>query len=114
MSTQSTVWAIIVVTIAAWIAIATINSKIKARRLRREARALLPEVHDHFKVGSAYRVHIVSGKVLEAVKFVGVSQTREGVPDYLPFPLQNWVILEKPDGKRVFIKSSSIRFYEEL
>ncbi len=37
-----------------------------------------------------------------------------GAPDFLPFPLQNWVVLEKPDGKRIFIKSDAIRMYEEL
>lgn len=115
MSTQSIVWAVIVVGIALWIALAIATSKIKARRLKREARALLPEVQGHFRAGATYRVHVVSGRVLEDVAFVGISQpSTDGAPDFLPFPLQNWVVLEKPDGKRVFIKSSAIRMYEEV
>jgi hypothetical protein len=114
MSTQSIVWATIVVGIALWIAIAIAMSNAKARRLKREARALLPEIQGHFRAGAKYRVHIISGRVLEGVTFVGISQPRDGAPDFLPFPLQNWVVLEKPDGKRIFIKSSAIRMYEEL
>jgi hypothetical protein len=114
MDWQPLIWPTIVVGIALWIAIAISMSKRKASRLRREARSLLPEVHDHFKSGSTYRVVLTSGLVLDAVKFVGISAAREGAPELLPFPLQNWVILEKPDSKRVFVKSNAIRLYEEL
>jgi hypothetical protein len=114
MTTQSIVWATIVVTVLLWIAIAMATSKAKVRRMKREARALLPEVQDHFRVGTSYRVQINNGKVLEAVRFLGISQPRDGAPDYLPFPLQNWVVLEKPDGKRIFVKSNAIRLYEEI
>jgi len=110
---QHLIWPTIVVGIFLWIVIAMFISKRKASRLRAEARSLLPEVHDHFKSGSTYRVVLTSGLVLESVKFVGISATREGAPEFLPFPLQNWVILEKADTKRVFVKSNAIRLYEE-
>ena len=114
MSTPSLVWAVIVVSVCLWIAGALVSSKIKARRRNREARALLPEVHDHFRTGTTYRVLLTSGKVLEPVRFIGISKPQEGSPDFLPFPLQSWVILENANSKRIFLKANAIRMYEEL
>ncbi len=114
MSTASAVWAFIVVGIALWIAIAMVMSKVKARRISREARALLPEVPAHFQAGSTYRIVLTSGDVLADVRFIGISAPRAGAPDFLPFPLHNWVVLERPTGKRIFLKANTIRFYEEL
>lgn len=32
---------------------------------------------------------------------------------YLPFPLSRWLIVEKTDHKRAFIKPETVRYYEE-
>ena len=112
--THGTVWAVIIGCIILLIIYGIVSSKLKTRRLRRVTKELLPEVIDHIQVGRNYLVVLNSGSRLEGVQFVGLSKTAADPEESLPFPLQRWVILQRPSGKRTFVKPESIRYYEEM
>ena len=38
----------------------------------------------------------------------------DGGAQFLPFPLLQWLILEQPNGKRLFVRPSTVKYYEEL
>jgi hypothetical protein len=108
------VWAIIVSLILLLIIYGIVSSKIRDRKNRKLTRALLPEINDHIKCGSNYNIHLSCGKKFEDIKFVGFSGTPENASHLMPFPLQRWVVLSKTDGKRMYIKPESIRYYEDV
>jgi len=114
MSDASIVWAVIVSFVLLLIAYGIVSSKLSARRTRKRVARYLPEVSDHIQSGKAYRVLLSNGLVLPEVRFQGISSSTDRGADYLPFPLQHWLVLAKPDGKRVFVKPNAVRFYEEL
>jgi hypothetical protein len=91
-----------------------VSSRLRDRRVRRLTRALLPEIKDHIKADKHYRIVLTSGSVLENVRFLGISHSQDKLAQYLPFPLQNWLVLEKPDGKRLFVRPNTVKYYEEL
>ena len=107
-------WMIIVGFIFLLVVWAYVASLIKDRRYRSAVRDLLPEINDHLKLNTIYRVHLSSGRILENVRFVGISRPYGKAGEYLPFPLHDWVAVEHEPGKRTFIKPSTIRIYEEI
>jgi hypothetical protein len=111
---MSEVWAVIVVFILILIVYRIISSKLNARRMRHQLRQLLPELPDHIQVGQKYRVVLNNATTFEEVKFLGISRSFDKSNVFLPFPLQRWLILERPGGKRLFVKPESVRFYEEI
>ena len=108
------VWAAIVGTIVVLIIYGIVSSRLRERRLRRLSRKLLPEIKDHIKADRIYRIALTSGKVLDNVRFLGISHSEDERAQYLPFPLQHWLVLEKSDGKRLFVRPNSVKYYEEL
>jgi hypothetical protein len=106
------VWAVIVSVILLLIIYGIVNSKIRERRNRKLTKELLPEVQDHIKSNQLYDVYLSCGRSFLGVKFIGFSKTPDGNSDSLPFPLQSWVILEDANGKRSYIKPTSLRFYQ--
>ena len=88
-------------------------SKARKRRIRNETQKMLPKVVDHIQADHRYNIFLSHGKTLVNVRFVGISNTlNERDPD-LPFPLCQWLIVEKPDGKRAYLKPESVRYYED-
>ena len=110
---MSEVWAVLVSLIIILIVYGIVSSRLRARRLKRLTRELLPEVSDHFKAGTHYRIALTSGSIFENVRFLGISHVDDPRAQHLPFPLQHWVVLEKSDGKRLFVKPHTIKYYEE-
>jgi len=106
-------WPIFAVVVGVLICNGIISSKVKDKRLRKATRELLPALRDHIKAGKKYNVFLSHGQRFEGVTFLGLSEPYDPQNQYLPFPLAQWVILEKQDGKRVYIKPISIRFYED-
>jgi hypothetical protein len=74
---------------------------------------MLPKLVDHIQAGRRYNIFLSHGKTLLGVKFLGISQPYEQNDSRLPFPLCQWLILEKANGKRAYIKPMSVRYYED-
>jgi hypothetical protein len=90
-----------------------ISGKAKEKKLQKATRALLPTLQDHISVGKKYNVFLSHGHRFEGVVFLGLSEPYDPRDSLLPFPLAQWLILQKSDGSRLYIKPSAIRFYED-
>lgn len=108
------VWAGIIASIILLVIYGIVSSRLRDRRVRRLSRRLLPEIHDHIKADRQYRIALTSGSVFDNVRFLGISQSEDGGAQYLPFPLQHWLVVEKADGKRLFVRPATVKYYEEL
>lgn len=106
-------WFILISILFILIIYGIISSKLKDRRLRKASRDLLPALRDHFHAGKIYHVFMSHGQRFDGVKFLGLSEPYDPNNQYLPFPLCQWLILEKPDGKRIYVKPTAIRYYED-
>ena len=107
-------WAVICSVVLIMVIWSIITGKIKSRRIRQETEKLLPKVADHIQVNHQYNIFLSHGKTLTNVRFIGISKTSdENNPD-LPFPLCQWLIVEKQNGKRAYLKPESIRYYEDV
>jgi hypothetical protein len=111
---MSHVWAAIVSVIVLLIVYGIVSSRLRDRRVRRLSKALLPEVTDHIKADRSYRIVLTSGTVFDNVRFLGISRSEDGAAPFLSFPLQHWLVLEQPSGKRVFVRPNTVKYYEEL
>lgn len=91
-----------------------ISSKRKQRRIRKDTEALLPRLRDHISANRRYDVTLNSGAVFKNVRFLGLSVAHsEQGHVYLPFPLSEWLVLERENGKKVYLKPTAIRYYED-
>jgi small nuclear ribonucleoprotein (snRNP)-like protein len=65
-----------------------------------------------FKTSEWLNVHLNGAKTIERVKFVGYTDpnSMKGVP----YHLNNMVVFETADGKRVLLRADTIRMIEEL
>lgn len=106
-------FAVIVGIILVLIIWATIVSSIKNRRIRKALRKMAPELSDHIQADRHYNILLSQGKMLCNVKFIGLTKSIDPSNAYLPFPLSRWLIIEKPDGNKAFIKPEMVRYYEE-
>jgi len=106
-------WPILSTIVVILICYGIISNKVKDKRLRKATRELLPALRDHIKVGKRYNVFLSHGQRFDGATFMGLSEPYDPQNQYLPFPLAQWLILEKKDGKRVYIKPTSIRYYED-
>ena len=111
---MSVVWAVIVSVIVILSIYGIVSSKLRQRRAKRITQQYLPEIADHIKANSLYRVVLTSGTVFDGVRFVGISRTEDSLNRYLPYPLQHWLVLEVKDKKRLFIRPNTVKYYEEL
>jgi hypothetical protein len=108
------VWATIVSTIVVLIIYGMVSSKLRERRAKRHSLSLLPEIADHITPDTQYRVVLTSGTIFPDVRFLGISQSEDKLAQFLPFTLQHWLVLQKADGKRLFIRPTAVKYYEEL
>ena len=106
-------WAGVAVLVIGMILYGIISSKIKDKKLRKATRALLPALRDHIAAGKKYNVFLSHGQRFDGVIFLGLSEPFDPQNQFLPFPLSQWLILQKQDGKRVYVKPTAIRFYED-
>lgn len=90
-----------------------IGSNIKQRRIRKAREKILPNVTDHIQVNRRYNIFLSHGKTLRNAKVIGISPAHD-YNNPLPFPLCEWLIVEKEDGKRAYLKPESVRYYEDV
>lgn len=106
-------WAGLVTLIVLWIAGAIVASKIKNRRIRRATEKIFPKLADHIQADRRYNIFLSHGKTLQNVKFIGISPAHDQGNPYLPFPLCAWLIVEKANGKKAYLKPDTVKFYED-
>jgi len=110
---MNNVWAGIAIVILALIVYAIVSNKIRNRRIRKAVARMLPRLVDHIQAGRRYNIFLSHGKTLLGVKFLGISEPYEQHDSHLPFPLCQWLIVEKDNGNRAYIKPMSVRYYED-
>jgi hypothetical protein len=111
-NTRSLIWAIIVGAIVLLIVYGIISSKLKTYKQRKAREKSLPFVADNFHVDVLYRIQLTDGKVFQPVKLIGTSSAADG-----QFSLGGWegmLVLMQSNGKRIFVKQSSVRCVEEI
>jgi hypothetical protein len=105
------VWAVIVAGILLLILYGIVSSKLKARRQRKQREKSLPFVDDNIRPGVPYNVHLSDGKKYFGAQIVGTSDSTSG-----QFSIGGWegmLVLMQSNGKRVFVRQSSVRCVEE-
>jgi hypothetical protein len=90
-----------------------ISSKIKRRRIRKATDKIFPKLADHFQADHRYNIFLSNGRTLQNVRFLGISPAHDHNNPYLPFPLCQWLIVEKEDGKRAYLKPDTVKYYED-
>ncbi len=90
-----------------------VSAKVRERRLKKATEKMLPTLKQHFEAGRHYNVFVSHGRLFQRVHFVGISEPIRRKYASLPFPLTQWIILLQEDGRRLYIKPESIRYYED-
>ncbi|TGD71039.1 hypothetical protein E4634_19525 [Mangrovimicrobium sediminis] len=106
------VWPVIVSIIILMILVAWISSSLKERRKKKVRERSIPYVDENLKAGIPYSIHINDGRVFESVVILGTTEPGEGQFSFTGF--DEALVLQTPEGKKVFLKMSSIRFIQEL
>ena len=106
-------WAVVVSAILLMVVWSTISSKIKRRRIREATEKIFPKVPEHIRADHRYNIFVSNGKMFQDVRFIGISPAHDSSNPYLPFPLCEWLVVEKKNGKRAYLKPESIRYYED-
>ena len=70
----------------------------------------MPVVAQSVRAGIHYDVFLSNGITFKAVNIVGLTEAPLG--QFVEFLLKSWLVWERADGKRVFVKPSSVRFFE--
>jgi len=105
------VWAVIVGVVLLLIIYGIVSSKLKARRQRKQREKSLPFVEDNIRTGVAYNVLLSDGRKYLGAQLVGTSDATSG-----QFSIGGWegmLVLMQSNGKRVFVRQSSVRCVEE-
>lgn len=105
-------WAFVVIAIIAMIIFSMVSSRLRERKIRRLRRELMPVVPASIRSGVYYNVFLSNGTVFKGVKVVGLTDAPLG--QRVDFPLESWLVLENPEGKAIYIKPSSARYFEEV
>lgn len=84
-------------------ALAAVNSRL--------APARYVKLKGFLKGAEVVDVHLTSGKVMEALSFVGFMDAASSKGG-LPYQLQNMVVFETPDHRRVMLRSDLIKIIE--
>jgi hypothetical protein len=105
-------WAVIVAVVLVLIIASMVNSKLRQRKTQRLRREAMPVVPQSVQAGVSYKVFLNNGSIFEDVKVVGL--TDQPAWQFVDFPLESWLVLERMDGKRIFVKPASVRYFEEL
>jgi hypothetical protein len=106
-------WAALVSGIVLLVIWSIIANKVKHRRIRKATERIFPKIEDHIQADRRYNIFLSHGKTMQNVKFVGISPAHDQDNPNLPFPLCQWLIVEKPNGKRAYLKPESVRYYED-
>ena len=106
------VWAVIVGAVLLFIAYGIVSAKFRQRKMLRLRNEVMPVVPLSIRVGVTYKVLLSSGSRFSAVKVAGLTEAKLG--QFAEFPLQSWLVLERTDGKRIFVKPASVRYFEEI
>jgi hypothetical protein len=106
-------WAVIVTLVIVMIIWGIIASKLRQRRMKRATEAMLPSLKQHFEAGRRYNVFLSHGQMFERVRFLGMSEPFDRGHRSLPFPLCQWIVVERESGQQLYIKPESIRYYED-
>jgi hypothetical protein len=106
-------WAILVSVVVIMIIWGIISNKLRNRRIRKATEKIFPKVADHIQADHRYNIFLGYGKTLKNVKFIGISPSYEKNNSYLPFHLCQWLIVEKENGKRAYLKPDTVKYYED-
>jgi hypothetical protein len=106
-------WSIFVSIVLALIIWGIVSSKLRERRVKKATEAMLPRLKQHFEAGRRYNVFVSHGQLFQRVRFAGISEPYKHKFPGLPFPLCQWIVLEREDGKHLYIKPETIRYYED-
>ena len=79
---------------------------------RRFSKTAIIKLKGIFKTSELLNVHLNGAKIVSRVKFVGFTDpnSMKGVP----YHLNNMVVFETTDGKRVLLRADTIRMIEEI
>ena len=79
---------------------------------RRFSKTAIIKLKGIFKTSELLNVHLSGGKTISHVKFVGFTDPNsiKGVP----YQLNNMVVFESSDGKRILLRAENIRMIEDL
>ncbi len=106
-------WAVFASAVFVLIVWAIVMSKVKARGIRAATEKVFPRVADHIQVDRRYDIFLSHGKTLRNARFIGISRAPDPNNPSLPFPLCEWLVVEKDDGKRAYVKPMTVRYYED-
>ena len=106
------VWAVIVSVILLMIIYAWVSSKITNYRRRKNRQRNIPTLEDQIRTGVRYNLVLNSGAKLENVEILGLSSPEEGSFSFWGY--ENTLVLARQNGKKVYVKSASIKFAEEI
>jgi hypothetical protein len=106
------VWSFIVGAVVILIIYGIVSSKLRQRKMQRLRQEAMPVVSAAIRAGIVYNVFLSNGSVFESVKVLGLTDAPMG--RFVEFPLESWLVLEQPNGKRIFTKPTAVRYFEEL
>ena len=106
-------WPIVVSVIVLLIIWGIITNKLKQRRIRKATEKIFPKIPEHIRADCRYNIFLSHGKTLCNVRFVGISPAHDQNNPYLPFPLCQWLVVEKENGGWAYLKPESVRYYED-
>lgn len=106
-------WSIFVSIVLVMIIWGIVSSKLRERRVKKATEAMLPRLKQHFEAGRRYNVFVSHGQLFQRVRFAGISESYKHKYPGLPFPLCQWIVLEREDGQHLYIKPETIRYYED-
>ncbi len=100
----------IIIVAAIW---AYISDKIEQRRVRKIKLDMEPKLESPLKKHQRYNIFLSHGKMLQNLKFLGVAEAFDHNRPELPHVLCGWLVMEKPDGTKAYIKPESLRYFED-
>ena len=109
---MSEVWAVIVSVIILMVIYGYVSSKISNRKKKKLRENTVPKLYESLRKGEAYDVFLSDGRKFESVKVVGAVEGDDDTSSFAGY--EGLLVLMQPNGKRVFLKKSCIRFVAEV
>ncbi len=107
------IWAIIVIVIIVMIIYGYVSTEISEYRKRKIRQKRVPLITDALKAGVDYNIYLSDGRKFTNVQIIG---TIEDI--YAESLFASWggivVVLKNRDQKRIYLKTTAIRFIEEV
>jgi hypothetical protein len=107
----SEVWAFIAIAIILLICYGIVSSKLKSNRQRKQREKSLPYVEDTVRPSVPYNVYLTDGRKFLGAQLLGTSDSSAG--QAVIGGWEGMLILMQSNGKRVFVRQSSVRCIEE-